>query len=235
MLTQTAMALTKETERLDVPFQFNPVVSWLEAFDAESLRVRTGVQLHCLLASDDDPGKDGCHHPCLPDAGSAGAAASAPPHPVAAAPASDSAITTPNPNPDTAANPTQTLEGSRPQPRGRAAAAAAKEAALRPPGRAHHDDVVLLCCHSRGLLGFRPGLFLRGSSYDSAGEQGPRVELGGGRCQEPRGVPAQDLLRGGLRRGRGPLCQLCRRYGGAEGWGFLRSTCGTSFQLLCYL
>ncbi|CAD6262487.1 unnamed protein product [Miscanthus lutarioriparius] len=71
VLTQTAMALTKEAERLDVPFQFNPVVSRLEALDAESLRVKTGealavtssVQLHCLLASDDDSsGKDGCHH-----------------------------------------------------------------------------------------------------------------------------------------------------------------------------
>ena len=31
------------------------------------------------------------------------------------------------------------------------------------------------------------------------------------------------LLRGGLQRGRGPLCQLCRRYGGAEGRGFVLS------------
>ena len=67
MLTQTAVALTKEAERLDVPFQFNPVVSRLEALDVESLRVKTGealavtssLQLHCLLASDDDSGK---HH-----------------------------------------------------------------------------------------------------------------------------------------------------------------------------
>uniref|UniRef100_A0A0E0N7L6 Uncharacterized protein n=1 Tax=Oryza rufipogon TaxID=4529 RepID=A0A0E0N7L6_ORYRU len=62
LLTQTAMALTKEAERLDVPFQFNPVVSRLDALDVESLRVKTGealaicssLQLHCLLASDDD-------------------------------------------------------------------------------------------------------------------------------------------------------------------------------------
>jgi hypothetical protein len=53
-----------------VPFQFNPVMSRLEALDVESLRVKTGealavtssLQLHCFLASDDDSsGKDGCH------------------------------------------------------------------------------------------------------------------------------------------------------------------------------
>ncbi|KAL6853415.1 hypothetical protein ACP4OV_019444 [Aristida adscensionis] len=62
VLTQTAMVLTKEAERLDVPFQFNPVVSRLDALDVESLRVKTGealaisssLQLHCLLAADDD-------------------------------------------------------------------------------------------------------------------------------------------------------------------------------------
>nr|CAB3475420.1 unnamed protein product [Digitaria exilis] len=62
VLAHTAMALTKEAERLDVPFQFNPVVvSRLEALDVESLRVKTGeavaitsnLQLHCLLAADD--------------------------------------------------------------------------------------------------------------------------------------------------------------------------------------
>ncbi|XP_062208069.1 scarecrow-like protein 3 [Phragmites australis] len=65
VLTQTAMVLTKEAERLDVPFQFNPVVSRLDALDVESLRVKTGealaitssLQLHCLLASDDDSGE----------------------------------------------------------------------------------------------------------------------------------------------------------------------------------
>lgn len=62
LLSQTAMALTKEAERLDVPFQFNPVVSRLDALDMESLRVKTGealaisssLQLHRLLATDDD-------------------------------------------------------------------------------------------------------------------------------------------------------------------------------------
>ncbi|CAO1943016.1 unnamed protein product [Urochloa humidicola] len=69
VLAHTAMALTKEAERLDVPFQFNPVVSRLDALDVESLRVKTGealaitssLQLHCLLAADDDSaggGKD---------------------------------------------------------------------------------------------------------------------------------------------------------------------------------
>ncbi|PAN26552.1 hypothetical protein GQ55_5G020300 [Panicum hallii var. hallii] len=67
VLTQTAMVLTKEAERLDVPFQFNPVVSRLDALDVESLRVKTGealaitssLQLHCLLASDDDSAANG--------------------------------------------------------------------------------------------------------------------------------------------------------------------------------
>ncbi|XP_037415834.1 scarecrow-like protein 3 [Triticum dicoccoides] len=62
LLSKTAMALTKEAERLDVPFQFNPVVSRLDALDVESLRVKTGealaisssLQLHRLLATDDD-------------------------------------------------------------------------------------------------------------------------------------------------------------------------------------
>jgi hypothetical protein len=66
VLAQTAMVLNKEAERLDVPFQFNPVVCRLDALDVESLRVKTGealavtssLQLHCLLASDDD--KDFC-------------------------------------------------------------------------------------------------------------------------------------------------------------------------------
>jgi hypothetical protein len=69
VLAQTAMVLTKEAERLDVPFQFNPIVSRLETLDVESLRVKTGealaitcsLQLHCLLASDDDSAKDSCH------------------------------------------------------------------------------------------------------------------------------------------------------------------------------
>ncbi|KAJ1255879.1 hypothetical protein BS78_K139800 [Paspalum vaginatum] len=61
-LAHTAAALTKEAERLDVPFQFCPVVARLDALDVESLRVKTGealavtssLQLHCLLAHPDD-------------------------------------------------------------------------------------------------------------------------------------------------------------------------------------
>ncbi|KAF0926784.1 hypothetical protein E2562_027394 [Oryza meyeriana var. granulata] len=64
LLSQAAMALTKEAERLDVPFQFNPVVSRLDALDVESLRVKTGealaicssLQLHCLLARSPESG-----------------------------------------------------------------------------------------------------------------------------------------------------------------------------------
>jgi hypothetical protein len=56
------VVLTKEAERLDVPFQFNHVVYWLDALGMESLRVKTGealaitssLQLHRLLAFDDD-------------------------------------------------------------------------------------------------------------------------------------------------------------------------------------
>lgn len=45
MLVQTAMALTKEAEWLDVSFQFNPVVSRLEELDVGSLRMKTGEAL----------------------------------------------------------------------------------------------------------------------------------------------------------------------------------------------
>ncbi|KAF9595179.1 hypothetical protein IFM89_037608 [Coptis chinensis] len=62
VLEQTALRLTEEAEKLDIPFQFNPVVSKLENLDIESLRVKTGeavaissiLQLHSLLASDDE-------------------------------------------------------------------------------------------------------------------------------------------------------------------------------------
>ncbi|KAJ4978356.1 hypothetical protein NE237_009136 [Protea cynaroides] len=61
VLEQTALRLTEEAEKLDIPFQFNPVVSKLEHLDVESLRVKTGealaissvLQLHSLLASDE--------------------------------------------------------------------------------------------------------------------------------------------------------------------------------------
>ncbi|CAA7398488.1 unnamed protein product [Spirodela intermedia] len=61
VLELVASRLSDEAEKLDVPFQFNPVVSKLEDLDTErSLRVKTGeavavcsiLQLHRLLAPD---------------------------------------------------------------------------------------------------------------------------------------------------------------------------------------
>lgn len=62
VLDLMALQLTKEAEKLDIPFQFNPIVSKLENLDFESLRVKTGealaissvLQLHTLLAIDDE-------------------------------------------------------------------------------------------------------------------------------------------------------------------------------------
>ncbi|XP_057978090.1 scarecrow-like protein 3 [Malania oleifera] len=62
VLDQMALRLTEEAEKLDVPFQFNPIVSKIENLDVESLRVKTGealaissvLQLHCLLASNNE-------------------------------------------------------------------------------------------------------------------------------------------------------------------------------------
>lgn len=62
VLEQVAHRLTDEAEKLDLPFQFNPVVCKLENLDVEKLRVKTGealaissvLQLHTLLASDDE-------------------------------------------------------------------------------------------------------------------------------------------------------------------------------------
>ncbi|KAL8527461.1 hypothetical protein ACS0TY_005348 [Phlomoides rotata] len=64
VLEQMAHVLTEEAEKLDLPFQFNPVVSTLEDLDIEKLRVKTGealaissiMQLHTLLGSSYDPG-----------------------------------------------------------------------------------------------------------------------------------------------------------------------------------
>lgn len=60
VLDLMALQLTKEAEKLDIPFQFNPIVSKLENLDFETLRVKTGealaissvLQLHTLLAID---------------------------------------------------------------------------------------------------------------------------------------------------------------------------------------
>ncbi|OAY36191.1 scarecrow-like protein 3 [Manihot esculenta] len=62
VLEQMAIRLTEEAEKLDIPFQFHPIVSKLEDLDIESLRVKTGealavssvLQLHTLLAADDE-------------------------------------------------------------------------------------------------------------------------------------------------------------------------------------
>jgi len=62
VLEQMAHRLNEEAEKLDIPFQFNPIVSKLENLDVESLRVKTGealavssvLQLHTLLAFDDE-------------------------------------------------------------------------------------------------------------------------------------------------------------------------------------
>lgn len=62
LLTHMASTLSKEAEKLDIPFQFHAVISRLDALNVESLRVKTGealaitslLQLHPLLAPDDD-------------------------------------------------------------------------------------------------------------------------------------------------------------------------------------
>ncbi|OIT23058.1 PREDICTED: scarecrow-like protein 3 [Nicotiana attenuata] len=65
VLDQMAYVLTEEAEKLDIPFQFNQVVSQLEDLDVEKLRVKTGealaissvMQLHTLLGHDNEPQK----------------------------------------------------------------------------------------------------------------------------------------------------------------------------------
>ncbi|CAN1250602.1 Scarecrow-like protein 3 [Linum perenne] len=61
-LDQMSHRLVEEAERLDIPFQFNPILSSLESLDVEKLRVKTGealaissaLQLHHFLASEDE-------------------------------------------------------------------------------------------------------------------------------------------------------------------------------------
>ncbi|KAL1803087.1 hypothetical protein ACET3Z_031734 [Daucus carota] len=63
VLDKMACVLTEEAEKLDIPFQFNPIVSKLENLDIEKLRVKTGealaissaLQLHTLLSPADEP------------------------------------------------------------------------------------------------------------------------------------------------------------------------------------
>lgn len=62
VLDQMSLHLTAEAGNLDFPLQFNPIVSKLEDVDFENLPVKTGealaitsvLQLHSLLATDDD-------------------------------------------------------------------------------------------------------------------------------------------------------------------------------------
>lgn len=62
VLDQMAHILTEEAEKLDIPFQFNPIVSKIENLDIEKLCVKTGealaissvLQLHSLLAPDEE-------------------------------------------------------------------------------------------------------------------------------------------------------------------------------------
>ncbi|KAK8543382.1 hypothetical protein V6N13_136105 [Hibiscus sabdariffa] len=62
VLDQMAHRLTEEAEKLDMPFQFNPIFSKLEYLDIQKLRVKTGealaissvLQLQSLLASDNE-------------------------------------------------------------------------------------------------------------------------------------------------------------------------------------
>ncbi|CAN8288376.1 unnamed protein product [Cochlearia groenlandica] len=62
VLDLMAHRLIEEAEKLDIPFQFNPVLSRLECLNVEQLRVKTGealavssvLQLHNFLACDDD-------------------------------------------------------------------------------------------------------------------------------------------------------------------------------------
>ncbi|KAL8202084.1 hypothetical protein R6Q57_011231 [Mikania cordata] len=62
VLDQMARILIEDAEKLDIPFQFNPIVSKLENLDVEKLNVKTGealaissvLRFHSLLAPDDE-------------------------------------------------------------------------------------------------------------------------------------------------------------------------------------
>ncbi|KAD5802898.1 hypothetical protein E3N88_14258 [Mikania micrantha] len=65
VLEQMAMQLNEEAERLDIPFQFNPIISRLDNLDIKALPCKSGealaissvLQLHTLLAFDDETNK----------------------------------------------------------------------------------------------------------------------------------------------------------------------------------
>ena len=69
VLDQMAHRLIEEAEKLDIPFQFNPVVSSLDCLNVDQLRVKTGealavssvLQLHTFLASDSDMSNNNGH------------------------------------------------------------------------------------------------------------------------------------------------------------------------------
>ncbi|KAK1432163.1 hypothetical protein QVD17_09055 [Tagetes erecta] len=62
VLDQMARVLIEDAEKLDIPFQFNPIVTKLENLDVEKLNVKTGealaissvLRFHSLLAPDDE-------------------------------------------------------------------------------------------------------------------------------------------------------------------------------------
>lgn len=66
VLDQMARVLTDEAEKLDIPFQFSPIVTKLENLDFQQLRVKTGealavtssLKLHTLLAHNDEHRKN---------------------------------------------------------------------------------------------------------------------------------------------------------------------------------
>ncbi|CAA0813209.1 Scarecrow-like protein 3 [Striga hermonthica] len=69
VLDHMAHVLTEQAEKLDIPFQFNPVLSTIDRLDFEKLRVKTGealavsstLQLHTLLASQSNKYGIGSH------------------------------------------------------------------------------------------------------------------------------------------------------------------------------
>ncbi|KAL4561776.1 hypothetical protein LXL04_033950 [Taraxacum kok-saghyz] len=62
VLEQMALRLNEEAEKLDIPFQFNPIMTRLENLQTDQLRYKSGealaissvLQLHTLLAFDDE-------------------------------------------------------------------------------------------------------------------------------------------------------------------------------------
>ncbi|GMH10321.1 hypothetical protein Nepgr_012162 [Nepenthes gracilis] len=83
VLEQVALRLTQEAEKLDIPFQFNQIVSRLDNLDVERLRVKTGealaissvLQLHTVLGYEEgvqflDKDRASCRHSPINDSSS---------------------------------------------------------------------------------------------------------------------------------------------------------------------